>query len=208
MDYINICILLNSNLLSLPILSKYIIMDSWNVENFPYLQSLHSSDLLTWCMLSVSFQVLLLVILSRASTWVFDSKTQINLLTCKWKNILTHPTTLPPKNLKTVVTLVHSESTGPCQLIELHTSIYNPWCFATLATSYIYVGEERNEEALLPGECANIAVATSCKTHHTHSQKCGLLLMQAGGGAAAARRRRPTAQQAGGAIGTPCQDPA
>ena len=178
------------------------------LRTFLYLQSLHSSDLLTWCMLSVSFQVLLLVILSRASTWVFDSKTQINLQTCKWKNILTHPTTLPPKNFKTVVTLVHSESTGPCQLIELHTSIYNPWCFATLATSYIYVGEERNEEALLPGECANIAVATSCKTHHTHSQKCGLLLMQAGGGAAAARRRRPTAQQAGGAIGTPCQDPA
>ena len=88
--------------------------------------------------------------------------------------------TLPTKNLKTVVTLVHSESTGPCQLIELHTSIYNPWCFATLATSYIYVGEE-----LLPGECANIAVATSCKTHHTHSQKCGLLLMQPGGAAAA-----------------------
>ena len=128
MDYINICILLNSNLLSLPHLSKYIIMDSWIVEKFPYLPSLHSSDLLTWCMLSVSFQVLLLVILSRASTWVFDSKTQINLQTCKWKNILTHPTTLPPKNLKTVVTLVHSESTGPCQLIELHTSIYNPLC--------------------------------------------------------------------------------
>ena len=41
---------------------------------------------------------------------------------------------------------------------------------------------------LLPGECANIAVATSCKTHHTHSQKCGLLLMQAGGAASAVRR--------------------
>ena len=42
-------------------------------------------------------------------------------------------------------------------------------------------------KALLPGECANIAVATSCKTHHTHSQKCGLLLMQAGDAASAVR---------------------
>ena len=188
MDYINICILLNSN--SLIKIYYHGFMKCWELSLPSIIAQQWSSNTVYAIIQSkVSYQVLLLVILSRASTRVFDSKTQINLQTCKWKNILTHPNTLPPKNLKTVVTLVHSESTGPCQLIELHTSIYNPWCFATLATSYIYVGEERNEEALLPGECANIAVATSCKTHHTHSQKCGLLLMQPGGAAAAWRLR-------------------
>ena len=99
MDYINICILLNSNLLSLPLLSKYIIMDSWNVENFPYLQSLHSSDLLTWCMLSSnpkfpsdSFESL------HMSIWFEDPDQLANLQMEKYFNLSNYITNKKLKN--------------------------------------------------------------------------------------------------------------
>ena len=70
-----------------------------------------------------------------------------------------------------------------CQLIL--AGIYNPWCFATTYSKGATTTS--NETAKRQQECANITVA-SCKTHHTHSQKCGLLLLMQPGQAIASAR--------------------